>query len=110
MRLPGKVAIVTGAARGIGLATAIRFAEEGARVVLCDVEESTGHLAGAEVKKFSPASFFVKLDVTDRTAVEWLVQKVVHEFSQIDILINNAGVTADAQLLKMTADQWDRVI
>src|SRR2546429_4789955 len=110
MRLPDRVAIITGAARGIGLATSIRFAEEGARLVLCDVDESAGQMAGAEVKKFSPASLFVKLDVTDRTAVEWMVQKVVHEFRQIDILINNAGVTADAQLLKMEEDQWDRVI
>lgn len=110
MRLPGKVAIITGAARGIGLATAIRFAEEGARVVLCDVEENMGHSAEAEVKKFSSASFFQKLDVTDRTATGWLAQKVAQEFGQIDILINNAGVTADAQLLKMTEAQWDRVI
>lgn len=110
MRLRDKVAIITGAARGIGLATAIRFAEEGARVVLCDVDESAGSIAEAAVKKFSSPSFFLKLDVTDRTDSERLVQKVVQEFGQIDILINNAGVTADAQLLKMTEEQWDRVI
>lgn len=111
MRLRDKVAIITGAARGIGLATAIRFAEEGARVVLCDIDESAGHhLAEAEVKRISSASFFAKLDVTDRTAAGLLAQKVAQEFGRIDILINNAGVTADAQLLKMTEDQWDRVV
>ena len=62
------------------------------------------------VQKFSSASFFAQLDVTDRTAAGLLAQKVAQEFGRIDILINNAGVTADAQLLKMTEDQWDRVV
>jgi len=110
MRLRDKVAIITGAARGIGLATAIRFAEEGARVVLCDIDEGAGHIGEVAVQKFSSASFFAQLDVTDRTAAGLLAQKVAQDFGRIDILINNAGVTADAQLLKMTEDQWDRVV
>jgi 3-oxoacyl-[acyl-carrier protein] reductase len=110
MRLQGKVAIITGAARGIGLATALRFAEEGAQVILCDVDEILGKSAEAEVGRICPPSWFARLDVTDRGSVDALVRQAQDECKHIDILINNAGVTADAQFLKMTPEQWDRVV
>jgi 3-oxoacyl-[acyl-carrier protein] reductase len=110
MRLQGKVALITGAAHGIGLATSRRFAEEGAQVLLCDIDEPAGKSAASEVQKISPSSQFARLDVTDRRAVESFVQQVHSQCDHIDILINNAGITADAQILKMTEDQWDRVI
>jgi 3-oxoacyl-[acyl-carrier protein] reductase len=110
MRLQGKVALITGAAHGIGLETSRRFAEEGALVLLCDIDEPAGKSAATEVQKISSSSQFARLDVTDRRAVESFVQRVHSECDHIDILINNAGITADAQILKMTEDQWDRVI
>jgi 3-oxoacyl-[acyl-carrier protein] reductase len=110
MRLQGKVAIITGAARGIGLATALRFAEESAQVILCDIDKRAGRSAESAVKEISPSSRFERLDVTDRGSVESLARQLHDECKHLDILINNAGVTADAQFLKMTEDQWDRVI
>jgi 3-oxoacyl-[acyl-carrier protein] reductase len=110
MRLQGKVAIITGAAQGIGLATSLRFAEEGAQIVLCDIDEGAGRAAETAVQKISPSSCFARLDVTNRRAVDSLVRQVQDQFKHIDILINNAGITADAQFLKMTEEQWDRVV
>ncbi len=110
MRLENKTAMITGAARGIGLATANRFAAEGARVALCDIDEEAGWVAEAAVSRESSESFFVRLDVTDRTGVDAVARNIRSEFGRIDILINNAGVTADARLGKMTELEWDSVI
>ena len=110
MRLDKKTAMITGAARGIGLATAIRFAMEGARVALCDVDENAGRDAQTAVCQESPESFFVELDVTDRAEITEVVGKIRAAFGHIDILVNNAGVTADARIDKMTEATWDRVI
>ncbi|MDD5542670.1 MAG: beta-ketoacyl-ACP reductase [Acidobacteriia bacterium] len=119
MRLRDKVALITGAARGIGLVTAQRFAEEGARLMLGDIDSDAGQAAALRVsdsalKAGSPAPtptvLFERLDVTDRASVEAFVATAQGHFGKIDILINNAGITADAQLLKMTEDQWQRVL
>jgi 3-oxoacyl-[acyl-carrier protein] reductase len=110
MRLQNKVAIITGAAHGIGLATSFRFAEEGAQVILCDVDDLAGRAAESEVQKISPSSRFSRLDVADRSLVDTQIRQLRDEYKHLDILINNAGVTADAQFLKMTEDQWDRVV
>ncbi len=110
MRLENKTAMITGAARGIGLATANRFAAEGARVALCDIDEEAGWVAEAAVSRESSESFFVRLDVTDRAGVDAAARKIRSEFGRIDILLNNAGVTADARLGKMTELEWDNVI
>ena len=110
MRLENKVAIVTGAARGIGLATARRFAEEGARVVLGDIDLPAANTATEEIRKISPETTFAELDVTSATSVDSLVAMTRDRFGRLDILVNNAGITADAQLLKMSESDWDRVI
>ena len=110
MRLQGKTAIITGAANGIGAVTARRFAEEGARVVVSDVDEEDGRRVESGIRRSGADCCFVKLDVRDREAVEQAVHDVRHRFQTVDILINNAGITADARLVKMTESDWDRVI
>ncbi len=96
MRLKGKVALITGGAAGIGKATAERFAEEGAKVVICDVNEELGQ-ATAEALRVS----FYKVDVTDRNAVQEWVDDVVERYGRIDVLVNNAGILRDATLVKV---------
>ncbi|NIO70181.1 MAG: SDR family oxidoreductase [Anaerolineae bacterium] len=96
MRLKGKVALITGGAAGIGKATAERFAEEGAKVVICDVNEELGQ-ATAEALGVS----FYKVDVTDRNAVQEWVDDVVERYGRIDVLVNNAGILRDATLVKV---------
>jgi len=109
MTFEGKTAIVTGAARGIGLEIARQLAEGGARLVLVDVledqlKQAAGNLPAAEqVLTFA-------VDVTDEAAVEAMIDEVVETTGRIDILVNNAGITRDDLLLRMDADQWDLVM
>ncbi len=110
MRLQNKISLITGAAHGIGLSTAIRFAQEGAIVILTDLDKIAGESAQTEVRKLSPQSTFVYLDVTERDSVQSCVNEILGRFGRIDILINNAGIIADAQFLKMPEEDWDRVI
>lgn len=110
MRLKEKVAIITGAANGIGLAAALRFAEEGAKVVLADFDEQVG---AAQAKVLGDQGYdvlFQQVDVSKQESVETLVQKTIEHFGKIDILINNAGITRDAMLTKMTLEDFQRVL
>jgi 3-oxoacyl-[acyl-carrier protein] reductase len=116
MRLRGKVALVTGGAAGIGRATARRFAEEGAALVICDLDEEQGQ---AVVEALGPKHSFYQVDVSDRNAVQEWVDDVAEKHSRIDVLVNNAGILADATLVKvkegqlvkqMAEDAFDRVI
>jgi len=100
MRLKNKICIVTGAAQGIGAATVARFAEEGATVIGCD--RRADPIAGAA------ATFAV--DVTDRSQVDAMVAAVLARYGRIDVLVNNAGITKDARLVKMSVEQFDAVI
>jgi len=109
MQLKGRVAIVTGAATGIGLATAKLFLERGASVVICDLNREKLDAAVAELSKLGAARGYIA-DVAERAQCDGLAEKVRSEFGRIDILVNNAGITADAQFYKMTEDQWDRVL
>jgi 3-oxoacyl-[acyl-carrier protein] reductase len=97
MRLQDRVALVTGGAAGIGKATALRFAKEGARVVICDVNAETGQA----LADGNEAIRFYQVDISDREAVQAWVDGVAAEYGQIDILVNNAGVLRDGQLVKM---------
>jgi 3-oxoacyl-[acyl-carrier protein] reductase len=110
MRLQNKISLITGAAHGIGLSTAIRFAQEGAIVILTDLDKIAGLSAQTEVRKLSPQSTFVYLNVTERDSVQSCINEIMGRFGRIDILINNAGIIADAQFLKMPEEDWDRVI
>lgn len=109
MRLRNKVALITGAANGIGLATAWRFAEEGAKLILWDMTEKGTEVAAAMHAK-SHDVLFQKLSVTDQSAVLAAVTAAHQQFGRIDILINNAGITRDRTLLKMSAEEWKDVI
>ncbi len=110
MLLDGKVAIVTGGARGIGREIAIRFAKEGADVCICDVNEQLLRNVAQELQGMGREAMGVKVDVTIFSEVEQMVQKVLDKFSKIDILINNAGVTRDNLVVRMKEDEWDTVL
>ena len=110
MRLQDKVAIITGAGRGIGRATAVKFATEGAKVVVCDLSpewiEQTVNLCN---ETRGEAMGYVA-DVRDITSLESMVEATVAKWGRVDCLVNNAGIVQDAQLKNMTEDQFDRVI
>ena len=106
--LEGKTALVTGAARGIGKAIALKFAAEGANVAFTDLEvnqETENEIAALGVKAKSYAS-----NAADFAQTEEVVKQVKEEFGSIDILVNNAGITKDGLMLRMTEQQWDAVI
>ena len=105
-RLKGKVAIVTGAAKGIGFTTAQRFAQEGAIVIVADINPEAVKSAAAQI----PNSEAQVMNVTDRASIQAVVDQVMQQHGPIDILINNAGITQDARLIKMTEAQFDSVI
>ncbi len=109
-RLQGKVSIITGGANGIGLATARRFAAEGAVVVLCDVVQATLDAAVASLRAQGAQVSGFLVNVTDRAQVDAMVAEVLSRHGCIDVLVNNAGITKDARLLKMTEAQFDSVI
>lgn len=107
--LTGQTAVVTGGAQGLGLAIAKRFIDEGARVVLGDVNLDATEAAALELGGPEVASA-VRCDVTSASDVEELVQAAVERFGSLDIMVNNAGITRDATLRKMTEEQFDQVI
>ncbi|SES40360.1 3-oxoacyl-ACP reductase FabG [Salipaludibacillus aurantiacus] len=110
MRLQGKTAIVTGAGRGIGKSTALTFAKEGANVVVADLNEEDINQVVQEIEADGGKAVSQSVNVTDREAVKSLIDYSKEIYGSVDIVVNNAGITADAQLLKMEEDQWDRVI
>jgi 3-oxoacyl-[acyl-carrier protein] reductase len=111
-RFDGRVAVVTGAARGIGLGTATRFAEEGASVAILDLDEGSAAEAAAKLASTGPEHTHVGIgcDVSDAASAQAAVDRVVAELGGLHILVNNAGITRDNLLFKMTDDDWDLVI
>jgi len=107
--LEGKVAVVTGGAQGIGLAIAKRFVEEGARVVLADLDLEAARVAAAGLGGDGVARA-VRCDVSSHAEVKELLDAAVDAFGSLDVLVNNAGITRDATMRKMTEDQFDQVI
>ena len=110
MRLLNKVAIITGGSNGIGLAAVTRFIEEGAKVVIADLDEAQGKVIEEGLIREGKDVFFVQVDVANRESVQNMVKAVTAKYGKIDILINNAGITSDAVLTKMTEEQFDAVI
>lgn len=109
-RLENKVAVITGGARGIGKTTVELFAKEGATVVIWDLLEDEGLKLSDEINIIGGNSLFTKVDVTSYESTEAAAKLVFEKFGKIDILINNAGITSDATLQKMTPEQWEKVI
>ncbi|MGE0495705.1 MAG: 3-oxoacyl-[acyl-carrier-protein] reductase [Vulcanimicrobiota bacterium] len=107
MRLKDRVAIITGGGRGIGRATAELFAREGAKVVVADMEIE---VARETTQAIGPAAMAVQVNVTDRESVQAMVEHTLEKLKRIDILVNNAGVIRDAQLLKMSPEDFDFVV
>ncbi|MBI1882553.1 MAG: SDR family NAD(P)-dependent oxidoreductase, partial [Chloroflexi bacterium] len=111
MRLKDKVAIITGAGRGIGRATALRYVEEGASVIVADVDLDEAQDVVNEIQSKDGKTLAVKVDVRDRPSVKAMVRATLDQFGgRIDILVNNAGTVRDAQLVKMTEENFDLVI
>ena len=109
-RFAGRVAIVTGAAQGIGAATALRFAVEGAAVAVVDLSEDRGAGTVEEIRKAGGTAIAVSADVSRSASAAAAVDRTVAELGRVDILVNNAGVTRDNLVFKMTEDDWDACI
>jgi 3-oxoacyl-[acyl-carrier protein] reductase len=109
-RLAGRVAVITGGGGGIGRATAERFAREGATVVVGDMDEEAGEAAAQAVEEAGGEARFVRTDVTQMRDAEALVEAATQAFGRLDVLVNNAGITRDATLKKMTEEQFDQVV
>lgn len=109
-RLSDKVAIITGAARGIGKVAAKLFAEEGAKVVIADIDESGGNQTAEEIQSAGGQAFFQHTDLTDAVQVERLIQATVEKFGRLDILYNNAALNHFAQIVDTEEEDWDRVM
>jgi 3-oxoacyl-[acyl-carrier protein] reductase len=110
MKVKDKVAIVTGGARGIGREIALALAAEGADIAVCDVNEEALLQVKAEIEALSRKCIAEKVDVGNAVSCEEMVNKILDKLGKIDILINNAGITRDALLMRMREDDWDAVI
>lgn len=108
--MENKTVLITGGAAGIGKATAFAFSEEGANVVLWDVNEELGLRVRDDISASGKKSAFNKVDVTSFKKVEAGIRAIIDEFGQIDVLVNNAGITMDRTLMKMDPDSWQKVI
>ena len=110
MRLKDKIAVITGAAQGIGKAIARRLAEERAVVVICDINAEGMEKTSREFNEREFHNFALQLDVTDSHQVEETIKNILQKYNRIDILVNNAGVARDNLLIRTTEDEWDKVL
>jgi len=110
MLLKDKVAIITGGARGIGKEIALTFAREGANIAIADIDARILAETQKEISSLGVDVLTLSVDVTDFVQVEQIVNKTLDKFKKIDILINNAGITRDALLVRMSEEDWDRVL
>jgi 3-oxoacyl-[acyl-carrier protein] reductase len=110
MRLTGKIALVTGASRGIGKAIALRLAQDGAKLAINNLDIETAETVAAEIKALGGMALAVAGDVSSTDEVKNMMETIISTYGSIDILVNNAGITRDQLLLRMADDDWDRVL
>lgn len=110
MELKDKVVIITGAGKGIGRETALLFAQKGAKVVVADYDPEAGKEVVEEITTNGGKAIFCSVNVTDQAQVEEMVGRTLESFGRIDVLINNAGITQDGLLTKLSIEQWNAVI
>lgn len=110
MRLEGKLAVVTGGAAGIGKGLALRLAEEGANLVIADVDERAAAETARTIEASGRRAMPLRVDVTRKDEVEMMVARACDEFGRIDILVNNAGVETIAPLFDVSEEAWDRIL
>jgi 3-oxoacyl-[acyl-carrier protein] reductase len=110
MRLTGKIALVTGASRGIGKAIALRLAQDGAKLAINNLDIETAETVAAEIKALGGMALAVAGDVSSTDEVNHMMETIISTYGSIDILVNNAGITRDQLLLRMADDDWDRVL
>ena len=110
MRLEGKVALITGGARGMGAAEAKLFSSEGAKVVIADVLEDEGRQTEAEINETGGDAIFVRLDVTQQSEWDAAVARAIQEFGKLDIVVNNAGIAMVNSIEDTSVEAWDRVM
>lgn len=110
--LVDQVAVITGGNAGIGKAIALKFAKEGAKVAILGTNIENGSATISEIKDAFPSAqtFFFQVDVAKTSAVDETFKQIIEQFGKVDILVNNAGVTADQLLMKMSEEDWDRVL
>lgn len=110
MRLEGKVAIVSGAASGMGAATARRFAKEGAKVVIADMLEEEGLRVASDITRANGTAEFMRLDVTSESDWKSVVDATVQKYGKLDVLVNNAGISGSAVTDMLDTDAWDKLM
>lgn len=110
MRLKDRVSLITGAGHGIGKEIALTFAKEGSDVIVCDVDLEAAQNTQKEIEAIGCCSLSFKVDVTKLSEVEEMVNLILDKFSKIDILVNNAGITKDNLILRMSEEDWDKVL
>jgi NAD(P)-dependent dehydrogenase (short-subunit alcohol dehydrogenase family) len=109
-QLSGKIALITGAASGIGRATALLFAREGANILVADIKSDAGKRVTQEIVSSGGRAICETIDVTSASDCRRITERAIHEFGRIDILFNNAGIIRRASVLDLSEDDWDRVM
>lgn len=110
MRLSGKIALITGSGSGIGKAAALLFAQEGATVIVNDLDAQKGEETVQEIVEMGSKGIFIQADVTDPASVQAMVEQTIAAFGHIDVLFNNAGISGVGALHEVEPDVWDRVM